>query len=322
MNQKWTIYFYSPYIRLSLSLPLKLVRVEMGIRFLNLQVIPWCFHLMGNPISCLQIQSEPPAGTIKLIRSDGLVKIYDRPIYVSELMVEFPKHLVCHSDSFYIGQKIPALSENDLLQLGHKYFLLPKHCFQSVLSFVTIASFASSSLQPQPSSSRNAFLKKAATCQPFDILKSPNGCLRIRVSDEFLSQLMEEGKVKESEEDESSRNCTPTSRVCTTPQLEKDYTQLVGSRQWKPKLESIRENEKRKLSSSFGMKRSKKSQSKVTQKSTQEQHLHSTPTNHSKSSLKAKINIKSRKWSWICFQSLLFSGVLITLAVLCKISDT
>uniref|UniRef100_A0A6N2M5Q6 DUF4228 domain-containing protein n=1 Tax=Salix viminalis TaxID=40686 RepID=A0A6N2M5Q6_SALVM len=271
----------------------------MGIRFLNLQILPWCFHLMGNPISCLRIQYEPPAGTIKLIRSDGMVKIYDRPIYVSELMVEFPKHLVCHSDSFYIGQKIPALSENDLLQLGHKYFLLPKHCFQSVLSFVTIASIATSSLQPQPSSSRNAFLKKAATCQPFDIQKSPNGCLRIRVSDEFLSQLMEEGKVKESEEDGSSRNCKPTSRVCTTPQLEKDYTQLVGSRQWKPKLETIRESEKKRFSSSFGMKRRKKSQSKVAQKSTQrspsEQHLLSTPSHHNGSSLKAKINIRSRK---------------------------
>jgi hypothetical protein len=110
---------------------------------------------------------------------------------------------------------------------------------------------------------------------------------------------MEEGKVKESGEDESSGNCKPKSRVCTTPQLEKDYTQLVGSRQWKPKLETIKENEKRRLSSSFGMKRRKKSQSKVTQKSTHrsvsEQHLHSTSTSHNKSSLKAKIKIKPRK---------------------------
>ncbi|KAJ6705221.1 DUF4228 DOMAIN PROTEIN-RELATED [Salix purpurea] len=266
----------------------------MGIRFLNLQMIPWCFHFMGNPTSC-----SPPAGTIKLIKSNGLVKIYDRPIHVSELMVEFPKHLVCHSDSFYIGQKIPALSENDQLQFGHKYFLLPQDCFQSVLSFVTIASFTSSSLQPQPLSARNAFLKKAPTCQPFDIQKSPNGCLRIRVLDEFISQLMEEGEVEESEEDESSGNCKPRSRVCTTPQLEKHYTQLVGSRRWIPKLETIEEQEKRKLSSAFGMKRRKKSQSKVTLKSTHrsvsEQHLHSTSTSHNKSSLKAKIKIRSRK---------------------------
>ncbi|OAY43800.1 hypothetical protein MANES_08G099100v8 [Manihot esculenta] len=269
----------------------------MGIKFLKLHMIPWCFHLMGNHISCVHIRPDPPVETIKLIKSDGLVKIYDRPIHVSELLVEYPKHLVCRSDSFYIGQKIPALSENDQLQLGHKYFLLPKHCFQSVLSFVTIASFVNTSSQPPSSSSssrdsRNALLKKAATCQPFDIQKSPSGCLRIRVSDEFISQLMEQDKIKESEQDDSSSKSR--SRICTTPQLQKDYRLLVASRQWKPKLDTIKEKEKRKLSS-FGMKRRKKSQSKGNQKGTHktsELHLHAAST---KSSSKAKIKIKLRK---------------------------
>ncbi|KAF2311886.1 hypothetical protein P3X46_005698 [Hevea brasiliensis] len=260
---------------------------------------------MGNHISSVHIRPDPPEETIKLIKSDGLVKIYYRPIHVSELLVEYPKHLVCPSDSFYIGQKIPALSENDQLQLGHKYFLLPKHCFQSVLSLVTIASFVNTSSQPQAqqssssysSSSRdsiNALLKKAATCQPFDIQKSPSGCRRIRVSDEFISQLMEHSKMKESEEDDE-RSGKSRSRVCTTPQLQKDYRLLVGSREWKPKLETIREKEKKKRLSSFGMKRRKKSHSKGAQKATHkssELHLHATST---KTSSKAKIKIKLRK---------------------------
>lgn len=272
----------------------------MGIKFLNLQTIPWCFHLMSNPVSCMHLQPEAPegSGTIKLIKSDGIVKIYDRPIHVSELMLEFPKHRVCHSDSFYIGQKIPALSEDDELQLGHKYFLLPKHFFQSVLSFVTVASFASSQSHPSPDSSslmsrgsKNAFLKKAASCQPFDIQKTPSGCLRIRVSDEFIAQLMEEGKIKDEDGAAETSSGKPKSRVCTTPQLQKDYTQLVGSRQWKPKLETIKETEKKKLSS-FGMKRRKKSQTKATQKAQRsEQHPHSTSV---KAPSKAKIK-RSRK---------------------------
>lgn len=52
-------------------------------------------------------------------------------------------------------------------------------------------------------------------------------------------------------------------RVCTTPELEKDYTRLVGcrrSREWKPKLETIKEKEKKKHRS-FGMKRKEKGQS-------------------------------------------------------------
>ncbi|KAL0004769.1 hypothetical protein SO802_012330 [Lithocarpus litseifolius] len=281
----------------------------MGIiKYFNLQMIPWCFHLMGNHVSCMQLQPEPepkpsslPVGSIKLIKSDGLVKIYHRPIHASEVMVEFPKHLVCRSDSIYIGQKIPALSENDELQPGHKYFLLPKHFFQSVLSFVTIASFASSSHQQESTSSpliskdsRNAFLKKAATCQPFDIQKTTSGCLRIRVSDEFISQLLEEGKMREENEEksDSSSKATAKSVVCTTPQLQKEYQQLVGSRLWKPKLETIKEKEKRKLSS-FGIKRRKKSQPKGPQKTLRsEHHLHVTCT---KPPSKAKIKIKSRK---------------------------
>ncbi|GMI67564.1 hypothetical protein HRI_000425700 [Hibiscus trionum] len=226
----------------------------MGInKLLNLHTIPWCFHLLGNRISCLHLRRpDPLLSTIKLIQSDGTVKIYDRPVNVSNLMKEFPKHMVCRSDSFYIGQKIPPLSVHDQLQLGHDYFLLPKRFFQSVLSFVTIASFANDA------QSRNAVLKKAAACRPFVIQKSSSGCLRIRVSDEFIRQLMEEGRMKEETEEESGGS---NSRVCSTPLLQKQYAQLVGSwRHWKPKLETIKETteKKRKISPSFGMKIRKK----------------------------------------------------------------
>ncbi|CAK9133295.1 unnamed protein product [Ilex paraguariensis] len=273
----------------------------MGIKVFGHQMLPWCFHLMTNHISCLQFQPKPSpvGGTIKLINSNGRVKIYDRPIHVSDLMVEFPKHMVCRSDSLYIGKKISALSEDDHLRLGHTYFLLPRHYFQSVLSFVTIASFASSSqTQSQPASSlcKNAFLKKAAAnCQPFHIEKSPSGCLRVRISEEFISKLMEEGKISEEEEEEEE-NCSgkSKSRVCTTPQLQKDYVQLVGSRLWRPKLETIRETrEKRKLSS-FGLKRRKRSQSIVvaqkTQKSKHRLHHHiSSSISHAKTLSKDKM---------------------------------
>ncbi|KAG2702905.1 hypothetical protein I3843_06G105700 [Carya illinoinensis] len=281
----------------------------MGIvKYLNLQMIPWCFHVLGRHASCLQLRPtefEPPVGgTIKLIKSDGVVKIYRRPVHVSELMSEFPKHQVCRADSFYIGQKIPALSEDDELQPGHKYFLLPNHFFQSVLSFVTIASFASGQLDSSPDSSsspiskdsRNAFVRKAAVCEPFHIQKTPSGCLSIRVSDEFISQLLEERKIQ-GEEEEKKNTESSSSAVCTTPRLQKEYAQLVSSRQWKPKLETIRETEKRKLSS-FGMKRRKKSQPKGPQKITRrsEQQIHVTCT---KPPSKAKIKIKSRKWMYI-----------------------
>lgn len=283
----------------------------MGIKSLSLQMIPWCFH-MGNHVSCVQLRPddhEPRVRTIKLIQSDGTVKIYHRPISVSELMLEFPKHLVCRSDSFYIGQKIPALSENAKLQLGHKYFLLPKHLFQSVLSFVTIASFASSNHSrsaPVLSSSnnalimrdhsKNAFVKKAASsnCQPFIIRKSPSGSLQIRVSDEFISNLMQEGRIKDGgdDDDEDENSARPKGKICTTPQLQKEYSILVESRQWKPKLETIRESKRRKLGS-FGIKRRKKTQSKGTQQK-------STPRSETVPSSSKSTKVAKNKGKRVC----------------------
>ncbi|KAM1083009.1 hypothetical protein FF1_021615 [Malus domestica] len=257
----------------------------MALRFFTLQMMPWCFQLMGSQrISRAQLRPNDQAGpicTIKLVKSDGLVLIYHRPIHVSEVMTEFPKHQVCRSDSLYIGQKIPALSEDDQLQLGHKYFLLPQQFFQSVLSFVTIASFSSKD------SSRNAFVRKAASCKPFDIQKTPSGCLRIRVSDEFISQLLEEKKL----EDDAAA-VEAKSGVCTTAQLQKDYTQLVGARQWKPRLEPIRESrEKSRKLSSFGLRRSSKKKSQPnSSKASQKQKSSST-----NGSSKAKIKIKSSR---------------------------
>ncbi|CAL5338052.1 unnamed protein product [Camellia sinensis] len=269
-------------------------------------MIAWscCFYLMGNHVSCVQLrQQEPPGGggggrSIKLIRWDGVVKMYERPIQVSELMLEFPKHRVCRSDSLYIGQKIPPLSQEDQLQPGHNYFLLPIHFFQSALSFLTITSFASSSTSISNNTStssrsnnqkKNAFLNKAkssttSNCQPFHMQKTPSGSVRIRVTEEFLWKLMMgQGKIKQQEEEDeldqdqddgrvccsrsSTSTSTSTSRVCTTAQLQKEYSQLVGySRQscWKPKLETITEStekkkkkkKKKKLVAFFGVKRS------------------------------------------------------------------
>ncbi|WCJ26695.1 hypothetical protein M5689_008495 [Euphorbia peplus] len=232
-------------------------------------------------MSCVHMRAERVAApeTIKLIKWDGVVKIYEQPIQVSDVLMEYPKHLVCCSDSFYIGQKIPPLSLNQQLQPGHKYFLLPQHCFQIVLSFLSIASFRKSDDSLQP------LLKKAASCRAFDILKSPSGSLRIRVSDEFISRLMQENEKGGEEEEEG---------LCTTPQLQKDYRLLVRSRHWKPKLETIRENKKekkkkkRKLSTSnFGTKNT------CHPKAGTHMNLHLQPPSKQAKNIKTKLRNKS-----------------------------
>ncbi|KAJ4879869.1 Uncharacterized protein Rs2_36923 [Raphanus sativus] len=172
---------------------------------------------------------------IKLVRSDGSSELYDRPVVVSELTRDFPKHKICRSDSLYIGQKTPVLSETDTLKLGLNYFLLPSDFFTNDLSFLTIAA-----LKPPQSGGVLVRSKSAGTQQqqPFLIQKEGTGeKLKIRVSEEFMSELMMEGRKNKEEEEERENE----ERVCTTVKLKKDYVQLVGLRTWKPKLETIRE---------------------------------------------------------------------------------
>lgn len=257
------------------------------MRFLNqLQILPCCsYPIRAHRAVAAREERKLPPDPIKLIKPDGHVNVYYRPVHVSQLMSEFPKHLICHSDSFYIGQKIQPLSEHDQLQLGQKYFLLPSHFFQSVLSFVAVASFVSS--QP-PAAPLSGIAKKAAAQNHlFQVQRTPSGDLRIRLSDEFITQLMEEGRNgaagsgaperREGEEEkeappERDGSCGGRNRVCTTAQLERDYEQMVAGprrRRWKPKLEVSEERgEKKKkkkkrgsITKSLGIRRGKNSQS-------------------------------------------------------------
>ncbi|XP_010478183.1 PREDICTED: uncharacterized protein LOC104757155 [Camelina sativa] len=196
--------------------------------------------LHRGPSSWLCLHPRPDrttngGGRIKLVRSDGSLEVYDRPVVVSELTKDFPKHEICRSDLLYIGQKTPVLSETETLKLGLNYLLLPSDFFKNDLSFLTIATLKN------PQNGGVMVKKTQKQPQPFLIQKGEKGeRLRIRVSEDFISELMMEGRknraIKEEEEEEEGEG-----RVCTTVKLKKDYVQLVGLRKWKPKLETITE---------------------------------------------------------------------------------
>lgn len=211
---------------------------------------------MGNHVSCVTIGNSKE--TIQLVLSDGTVQILHKPLCAGQIMRGFPQHLVCDSHSFYIGQKTPALSPKGQLKLGNRYFLLPDHFFQSPLSLVSLASLISPPPPaiappiptPRISPPLRSIGRAAVHCQPFEIQNSDSGSgLRIRIHPEFISKLMEDRRVNLNEIGQSvGRNSADyCCRLCNTPQLQKDYAQLVKSRSqcWRPKLESIRENEKK-----------------------------------------------------------------------------
>lgn len=76
-----------------------------------------------------------------------------------------------------------------------------------------------------------------------------NGGLRIRVSAEFIKNLMDQdGRLNADERHPVVVRDSTDERhgLCTTPELQKDYAQLVtfSGQSWKPKLETISEKEK------------------------------------------------------------------------------
>ncbi|MQL91402.1 hypothetical protein Taro_024011 [Colocasia esculenta] len=221
----------------------------MGIKSLRL-----CFQVMGSsdlcdhpdpPASRAAAGAKAPALCIRLIRADGRVEVYHRKVRAAELMKEHPSHLVCRSDAFTIGQRIPALAEGDQLQPGHAYFLLPLHFFQSVLSFVTLASsFARAAAAAAAASNGSA---SPLLQRPFEVHKTPSGKLQIRVSDDFIRRIQEAQEAGDGGGG-AGQGSGGGGRVCTTVALEKDYWQLVvgcRERQWKPKLETITESERK-----------------------------------------------------------------------------
>ncbi|XP_009421004.2 uncharacterized protein LOC135625839 [Musa acuminata AAA Group] len=227
----------------------------MGLESLGLQMIPWCFHVVAG--SRTSPSPAAQATGIRLIGCDGRVRVYHRPVAAAELMKEHPCHLVCRSDAFFIGQKVPPLAAGDQLQPGHSYFLLPAHFFRSVLSFVTLAT---SLIGPNA----GVAARKTALLRPFDIHKTASGTLQIRVSDEFLRERVREEEI-----------CRGSSKVVSTEALEKEYRTLVRcrSRRWRPKLETITESERRRVVGPFGGFRRRKTTTTTTKKKKEEIQL-------------------------------------------------
>ncbi|KAK9939496.1 hypothetical protein M0R45_016191 [Rubus argutus] len=97
-------------------------------------------------------------------------------------MFEFPDQMVCHADSFFIGQPIPALSIDDELMLSQTYFVLPLDRFaSSMLSASSISALSSSSPKNSP-------IKFGGS--PFEYIRGSSGKVLIKVVPEFITRLI------------------------------------------------------------------------------------------------------------------------------------
>ncbi|KAK9125062.1 hypothetical protein Scep_013908 [Stephania cephalantha] len=204
---------------------------------------------MGNvlisPYCCINIPISPTSGTgsIKLVFWEGMTKILTGNNHIAgELMFQFPDMMVCHADSFFIGQPVPSLSIDDKLISGETYFVLPIDRFACKLLSASLLSALSSAPKPSPI--------KFGDC-PFQYVKGGNGKVQIKVQPDFIKRLILMGNEKQSTSTDgiSCNGSSPNNNnfLCSTPELQKHYNQLVGSKEqvWSPRLETISERKTR-----------------------------------------------------------------------------
>ncbi|KAL4578603.1 hypothetical protein LXL04_014729 [Taraxacum kok-saghyz] len=187
---------------------------------------------MGNAMTGCCLKSE--GSTVKVIYWEGNTRtLTGKRRLAGELMFEFPDSMVCDAESFFIGHPVPALSIDDQLRSGQTYFVLPLDIFSSkTLSASSISAFVSSNPK------RTAINIKEC---PFEYIRGSNGRILIKVSPEFMTKILTR-RDQESESEGGSGN----GFLCSTPELKKQYEQLVGSKDqtWSPRLETISEHNK------------------------------------------------------------------------------
>ncbi|XP_047053477.1 uncharacterized protein LOC124659695 [Lolium rigidum] len=165
-------------------------------------------------------------------------------------------HVVCPSDSFYVGLPIPVTPPTERLLPGRTYFVLPATRFSlssddgkaPVLTAATLAS-----LSAAPGSKKRVSLAGPGEC-PFEYVKAGEhgAAPLIRVLPEFIEKMIacdgaSDGAVRRGKCGVAA--AASATELCSTPELKRHYAQLVGarSRPWSPRLETISERRKRRV---------------------------------------------------------------------------
>lgn len=101
---------------------------------------------MGRGKECAKVQQE---FTVKLILCNAKLQEFNRPVRASEILSQYPDCFICCSESMFIGSAVPPIREDEELQVGQIYFLMPLSMSKSPLSLqemCVLATKASSAL--------------------------------------------------------------------------------------------------------------------------------------------------------------------------------
>ncbi|KAI3723774.1 hypothetical protein L2E82_35531 [Cichorium intybus] len=192
---------------------------------------------MGNVIPCCMVSE---GSFPQVIYWEGNTKtLTGKRRLAGEIMFEFPESMVCDADSFYIGHTIPALSIGDQLMPGKTYFVLPLDIFSTeILTASSVSAFIAYMPRHTP-----ADLKES----PLEFIKGSNGRVLIKMKPDVMARhLISRGAHDDDKGNEGEPSNATSSSLCSTPELKKEYEQLVRSKDqaWSPNLQTISEAKK------------------------------------------------------------------------------
>lgn len=178
---------------------------------------------MGSCVSSNAISSVPV--TAKLILMDGNIQEFSEEVRSQEILREYEGHIICNSDGLYVGQNISqVLGDDDRLQMGQLYFLLPQRKLQFVLTDSDMASLLFKSNTALSSH------KKKATKKPKFSFGFGKAQVKVQPMFDIHSQHDECGE---------EYHYSPVCCVSVRPNIPISNPRGRGRTQWQSKLETI-----------------------------------------------------------------------------------
>ncbi|GLJ44729.1 hypothetical protein SUGI_0940500 [Cryptomeria japonica] len=165
---------------------------------------------------CFSSQANESQPTANLILMDGSIRQFSEALKCGEILQEYSGHFICSSDGLYIGRKISeVLKEDDQLQLGQLYFLLPCRKLEYVVT----------------ESDMGALLFKASSA----IKQKRSRSQKVQPLFDVNLDLKEESQELSWAEEECRAD------FLLSPKVSGSAASRVGKNQWHLKLETIME---------------------------------------------------------------------------------
>uniref|UniRef100_A0A7C8YQ89 Uncharacterized protein n=1 Tax=Opuntia streptacantha TaxID=393608 RepID=A0A7C8YQ89_OPUST len=142
-------------------------------------VLPWELPIEKGKMGICSSQMSRKNGnffpyrpSIMVVHSDGRLEEFNQPIRASHILSQHPNSFLCSSESMYVDSIVPQIPEDEELELGQIYFLLPMSQSHKVLTLQDLCGLAiKASLALGFTTPNNATIKRTPSIYNVNVAK-------------------------------------------------------------------------------------------------------------------------------------------------------